>query len=532
MTHKTGMLPVPSPAPAGSGRFPVSLHLLSGLLPRRPANPGRGWATFLASMLLLLGPPGCASSGPSPSEPLTEDPGGTPSQDIHLTVLYTNDEHGWIEESEETDGAARLMGLWKDREGHTLGDSVLLISGGDNWTGPAISTWFQGESMVEVMNAMGYSGSAVGNHEFDFGVSALRERARQADFPYLAANLELRSTGEIPDFAAPFVIREVSGLKVGILGLASVGTPWSAFPDHVELYDFSEYAEALSEWVSQIRSAGADLVMAAGHICRSEMVALAPVAAGLGVSVLGGGHCHEEVAELQSGVALIQGGHRMGSYARVAITYSPTDDAVVSLSPSVVPNKGGTPDADVAAVVGKWQVAAAKELAVVIGYADGEVADGSAALHNLVADSWLHAIPGADISMTNAGGVRAGIPAGEITRGTVIGTLPFQNNVVELEMTGEEVAASVVRDIILGGMTAVDGVFLHADGTPLKMDSTYVVLTNDYLHGRADYPFSQYDPEAYPTGMTYAEPLILYLEHLGTNSGDPLENYLDPVARR
>jgi 2',3'-cyclic-nucleotide 2'-phosphodiesterase (5'-nucleotidase family) len=96
-------------------------------------------------------------------------------------VLYTNDEHGWMEGMGEDNGAANLMQLWRDREGYEpTAEHFILLSGGDNWTGPAISTWNQGESMVELMNTMGYEASAVGNHEFDFGLDAIRQRSAEA----------------------------------------------------------------------------------------------------------------------------------------------------------------------------------------------------------------------------------------------------------------------------------------------------------------------------------------------------------------
>jgi 2',3'-cyclic-nucleotide 2'-phosphodiesterase (5'-nucleotidase family) len=167
---------------------------------------GRSWNCRWTVLLgfLLLGPISCDSSPSSPTGPDPQDP-------ITITILYTNDEHGWIEEGAGTDGAAKLVGVWKNLEGYQAGGSVLVVSGGDNWTGPAVSTWFQGESTVEVMNAMGYAASAIGNHEFDFGVAVLDERVAQADFPYLSANIRLRTSGGIPGFATPFTIREVNG---------------------------------------------------------------------------------------------------------------------------------------------------------------------------------------------------------------------------------------------------------------------------------------------------------------------------------
>ena len=90
-----------------------------------------------------------------------------PSDYTHkITILYTNDEHGWIEETDASNGAAKLMGKWTNQDEYDGDESYLILSGGDMWTGPAISTWFEGESTVEVMNAMGYDAAAIGNHEY------------------------------------------------------------------------------------------------------------------------------------------------------------------------------------------------------------------------------------------------------------------------------------------------------------------------------------------------------------------------------
>ena len=74
-----------------------------------------------------------------------------------------------------------MISVWQDDLGYAPGGTFLVLSGGDMWTGPAISTWFQGQSMVEVMNAMDYDAAAVGNHEFDFGLEALRKRVSEME---------------------------------------------------------------------------------------------------------------------------------------------------------------------------------------------------------------------------------------------------------------------------------------------------------------------------------------------------------------
>lgn len=120
---------------------------------------------------------------------------------ISLTILYTNDEHGWFQETDYYDGGAGLFGLWKNTEGYDGSENYLILSGGDMWTGAAASTWFEGESMVDIMNEMEYDAAAIGNHEFDFKVSGLNERLSEMNFPMLAANIKEKSSGNIPSFA-------------------------------------------------------------------------------------------------------------------------------------------------------------------------------------------------------------------------------------------------------------------------------------------------------------------------------------------
>ena len=152
----------------------------------------------------------------------------------------------------------------------------------------------------------------------------------------------------------------------------------------------------------------------------------------------------------------------------------------------------------------------------------------------MIVDSWLHQYPTADIAMTNAGGIRQSIPAGNITKEVIIGVLPFQNFIIELQLTGAEVInCTGYADMIFGGMTTIGGFFL-SDGTEIENNITYSVLTTDYLYARNDnrFPFSQYDPNPYYTSMNYHQPTIEWIASLNTSSSNPLNNYLDTTARR
>lgn len=189
-----------------------------------------------------------------------------------LVILYTNDEHGWLEQGQDYGGADSLMYRWIHQE-KILADTPhhLILSGGDLYTGPALSTWFKGESAIDIMNAMGYQAAAIGNHDFDYGLDNLQALAAQADFPFISANIRQKATGAIPQFARPYIIKEVNGIKIGLVGLTTRETPIDTKPAYVADLDFFHYDTALKEVVPQARQAGADLILVVGQIGRAHV---------------------------------------------------------------------------------------------------------------------------------------------------------------------------------------------------------------------------------------------------------------------
>ena len=127
-------------------------------------------------------------------------------------------------------------------------------------------------------------------------------------------------------------------------------------------------------------------------------------------------------------------------------------------------------------------------------------------MHNMITDSWLITLPSADVSLTNTGGIRQSIPSGEITLATIVGFLPFENTIVQLELTGQHLVDGI-DDLVMGGMTTINGYRL-SDGTSIQMNTTYNVLTTDYLYARPDYSFQYNDPDPYQTAIHYRQPVI------------------------
>ncbi len=474
-----------------------------------------------------------------------------------LVVLHTNDEHGWLQTfsaygSPYTEGgAANLMARYTEIEGYSLGaDGYLLTSGGDNWTGPSITTWFEGEPMVEVMNAMGYDVSVIGNHEFDFGRDVLNERIAEADYPFLSANIYYSGTTDLADFVTPYIVKDVGGVKVGLVGLTSVGTPTSTHPKNISDLDFGDYEAALRREVPNMTAEGAEVIIVVAHVSLGGLADLAANVGDLGIDLMEGGHSHELGTRNTNGIPIIGGGDNMQTYAKTVLFLDPTTHDVVDFTQSLVRNEyvtddGNpvTPDATVQTIVDFWQAEEDAALGEVIGYTEDGIDRGSWEQRNYVTDSWLWAYPAGDFAMTNTGGFRADIDAGDITMGDIVGVLPFDNVIVDCAITGAQLVENLeIRHAAVGGFTytyheedgqtVVDTVTLLADGSPLDMNATYHVLVNDFMYDGGDgFLFGEQDPDAYNTAIQWRQPVIDWTKEQNTSVANPIDALIDDQER-
>ena len=142
-----------------------------------------------------------------------------------LTILHTNDLHGHLTAWQGWDGDLKgktIGGLAHLASAINLarkeaGDAVLLLDAGDLIGDTMIADLTEGQALIRVFNHLKYDAMTFGNHEPDFGMAALRERIKEAKFPFVAANLIKLSDRE--SFFAPYVIKKLAGISVGIIGL-------------------------------------------------------------------------------------------------------------------------------------------------------------------------------------------------------------------------------------------------------------------------------------------------------------------------
>jgi len=492
--------------------------------------------------------PATPTQTPTPSSmPMTQP---TQASQREIVILHTNDEHGALLPSESEDflegGAAYCAASWlrKGCDPNAPQGNVLLLSSGDNWTGQAISTWFHGQSTIEVMNAMGYKASVVGNHDLDAGQEVLQERIREAHFPYLAANLYRQGTEELVDWVKPYLIVEVNGVKVGIIGLALKETPDVTAAKHLEGLAFGDYEPALRHWVPVVRAQGAEIIVVEAHICPQDLAPLAKKVKDLGIALFEGGHCHQAAVTSVGGTLITAASSYWRDYVLTRLTYDTTTGKVVKSEQELVdvlyPKAASPASASepvVQGIITKWDERTQTMLGEVIGYTATGLRKGSAALHNLLTDSWLWAYPQADVAMSNLGGFRQDLASGEITARDIVSVLPFENELYELEVKGKDILHALKTSgepLVLGGIRreGEDKVILLKDGSPLKPEATYRLLITDYLYGNSGYPFKLQDSQPYETSISWRQPVIDWIRVQKSDKDNPLEKRLDHKPRQ
>ena len=208
---------------------------------------------------------------------------------LRLTVVGTNDLHGWMFPQVtrhpsgvqwEEGGLSVLAGYVANLRADNPG-GVLLLDGGDLFQGTLAANLTEGAPVIDAYNRLGYTASAIGNHEFDYGpegpisvsqpghdpFGALKARLRQARFPLLAANIYEAETSARPAWLGNdgTLLVQVKGVKVGILGLVTPSTPYTTSPVNVASLRFGSLAPEAMDAAKSLRARGAELVIVIAH---------------------------------------------------------------------------------------------------------------------------------------------------------------------------------------------------------------------------------------------------------------------------
>lgn len=430
------------------------------------------------------------------------------TEDYNIKIIYTTDEHGWFMPSDYNSGAAGMYAIWKNL--NDFNNDYLILSGGDNWTGPALSTWFKGEPMVEILNNMGYDAAAIGNHEFDFTVDVLRKRVEEMNFPFLAANLYTKKDKKVPDFVKPYVIIPYKDINIGIIGLANIETPIHTNPKNVTQYEFTDYEKAVEKYAKELKNKNVEIIIIIAHICKDEMESLVPVAKKFDIPIITGGHCHHLVTQMKDGVLLVEADSYMNYFTYIELKYSLKDKKAYIYAFDQIKNNTDLKNQSIAEINNKWEKKASKSLKKSIGYNDKIIKRKTKQMRYIISTSWLSYFSDADFIMTNNGGIRQDILIGNITVESIIGLLPFSNSILKLKLTGKQLTQCM----------QIDDVFVEGTGK-IEDNKTYTVLTNDYLYN-VNKILQDFDKNPIDTYTNYRQPVIDWIQALKTSKKIPL----------
>lgn len=237
--------------------------------------------------------------------------------DVVETIdFYTfNDLHGKFEDGDSHPGVDELTTYLENRK--EIDEHTVFLSAGDMWQGGSASNGTHGRIITDWMNYLGFEAMTLGNHEFDWGVDAIKENVAMAEFPVLAINIYDNSTGKRADFCQPSVMIERGGAQIGIIG--AIGDCYSSISSEmtegIHFKTGSELTSLVKAESEKLREAGADVIVYLIHdgttYSNTDVTDYYDLSLSSGgyVDVVFGGHTHSYYITRDAyGVPHLQGG--------------------------------------------------------------------------------------------------------------------------------------------------------------------------------------------------------------------------------
>ena len=474
-----------------------------------------------------------------------------------LTLLHTNDFHARIDEYDVGGGActtpanciggySRLATLVDGVRDET--PNVLLLDAGDQFQGTLFYNLFKGEVVAKMMNTLGYDAMTIGNHEFDDGPAVLREFICLADFPVVSTNLNVSAEPLLNKCLVPYTIVERAGEKIGILGVTTTELPDISSPGPNVVVE--DPAASVQAAVGVLESQGINKIVVLSHLGYDEDKALA--AAVSGVDVIVGGHSHtflygpptpptfappnlaltaagpyptvvESVAEEP---VLIITAFEWGKFlGDLDVTFDAAGAIIGYDGNPVYVSNAIAKDGYIESLLVPYRTEVNAMMTLKVGEitVDAPLSVGGkricrlgeCLLGNVVTDAMLwqvNTVGGGDyqIAVTNGGGLRAALLAGDVTYGGVMTVLPFGNTIATMGLKGQDLLAALEHSARSypsenGGFLQVSGMRYTFDpaqavgsrivnaevwnGTvyeAIEADTVYKVVTNNFTRNGGD----------------------------------------------
>jgi 2',3'-cyclic-nucleotide 2'-phosphodiesterase (5'-nucleotidase family) len=518
---------------------------------------------------------------------------GSAAKRVHVVILGTTDLHGnlfpidYYTDKPDNRGLAKIATLVKQVRKENA--NVMLIDSGDTIQGTPLEYYHNKKNnqppdpMMLAMNALNYDAMTVGNHEYNFGLQVLEKARREANFPWLSANTY--DEGSDKTHYTPYIVKEIAGVRIGVLGLTTPGIPnWENAPNYAGLEFHEPLAEA-QKWVPVLRTKErADVVVIAMHMGLEEDLRTGEINPGQvtnenraiaiakqvpGVDFIFMGHTHRDTPSVViNGVQLVQADYWGRHLARVDL-YLENDGGgwrnygrasrTIPVESSVIPDQqlldiGEPYNRETQAWLSRPIGESAKELTA------RDSRFGDTALLDLIQRVQLEAGK-ADVSMAAVFNPEARIAPGAVTVRDIAGLYVYENTLVVLEVTGQQVkdalehSAKYFRPYEPGKTPAdlvdekipaynfdiAEGVSyvlnlakpvgqriekLEYQGKPLAPTQKLRLATNNYrVNGGGGYTMYKGAPVVYRSSVEIRELIIDWVERHKTIPTEPTNNW-------
>lgn len=398
-----------------------------------------------------------------------------------LSLLHTNDTHAYVEQFPRLITAVNEVRSQKENS--------LLLNAGDVFSGTLYFRQYSGLADLYFMNQLGFDAMTLGNHEFDKDSVTLANFIKQAEFPIVTSNVDMAKDADLGQIfntsiggtnekgeIFPAIIKEVDGEEVGIFGLTTEDTAFLANPgDYIV---FEDAVEKANETIDRLEAQGVDKIIALSHLGYQPDLDLAEKADGIDVIV--GGHSHTKldapvVVDKAEPTLIVQANEYIKYLGVLDVTFD-ENGVIAEYSGELKDLSKFTEDAAAKAKVGEFKAPLTELQKQIVGSTSvalngvrDDVRSKETNLGNLIADGMAakanEFVP-TYIAMQNGGGIRASIDQGDITLGEVLTVLPFGNNLVTLDLTGEEILAALEHSVSAPGA----GGFMQVSGLKFKYD--------------------------------------------------------------
>ena len=383
----------------------------------------------------------------------------TTEKDTKIQIVHTNDIHGYYTQTESgTLGFAILKSI-VDKEG-----ADIVLDMGDTFHGQAFATIDQGSSIAQLMKYIGYDAVTPGNHDWSYGAERLKELEKVGGFKILAANVTKENGDDF--FEQNYIIKEVTAdngtkLKVGIVGVIDDIFYSSTASDNITGLNFEEEAQEatkIATYLSDVEKCDIVLAMTHQSDCK-EFVANIK-----GIDAVLAGHEHIVMDESYTDsegklIPVVEAGYYMNNIGVMELTLDADSKKILSVDEQfyTMENLNGITENEqiknnISQIENEQQVI----LSQTIGYTEKaypysweDIRISQQDIGKFITDSYLE-FTGADVAFENAGGIRAGLEAGDITYQDVISISPYGNIVITKKLTGKEIIDILNQSIAIG----------------------------------------------------------------------------------